>query len=81
MSDYPGAAFSLTLRDSKVVALYYEDQYIALNTVEPRGRIENPDRMSYHEVMLTPQQVDHLIQALQEMKTEINRRYQKAITQ
>lgn len=61
------------------IALYYEDDHIALNTVEPRGRIENPDRYSYHEIMLNPGSVEHLIKALTEMQSTIRTRYQKAI--
>lgn len=75
------AAFSITAPGAKTLALYYEDQYIALNTVEPRGRVTRPDYTSYHELLLDPQRVDQLIQALQVMKANINRRYQKAITQ
>lgn len=59
-----------------VLALFYEDDRIALNTVEPRGPIKNPAGYSYHEMHLTVSEVEQLIAALTSMKTNIQIRYQ-----
>ena len=63
----------------KYVALYYEDDCIALNTTELRGRVDEPYGKSYHEIMLNPRTVELLIEALTQMQTTIRSRYQKAI--
>lgn len=62
------------------VALYYEDDMIALNTWE--GPISSPQKFlthTYHEVMLDHDAVHRLIEALTTMQADINTRYQKAI--
>jgi len=56
------------------VSLFYEDQYIALGTLDSR---RSPGD---HEIMLDPNTVERLIQALTTMQANIRARYQKAIT-
>jgi hypothetical protein len=55
------------------VELYYEDEYIALNTWD---RKRSPGD---HEIMLNPRIVELLIESLTTMQTSIRARYQKAI--
>lgn len=55
---------------NKELALYFEDDKIALNTVD-----DNPKRTTYHEIMLNRQAVQLLIEALQEMQADIRKRY------
>lgn len=58
------------------LALYYEDECIALDTWDKR---RNPS--GDHEIMLNPRTVELLIESLTSMQAVIRSRYQKAITQ
>ena len=50
------------------IALYFEDDKVALNTYNFRAN-------SYHEIMLDRHDVEQLIATLQAMKTDISTRY------
>lgn len=67
---HPSPFIMIDFERKKEMHLYYEDDHVALNTVD-----DNRARSTFHEIMLNRQEVQLLIDALTEMQTNIRERF------